>query len=1101
MSGSNNGDGVVRIESGSPLTRLHFFDGKYLRADALTTEQDYHREMVRQSNLAGGWGVVHGLGLGQVGATLAVTPGLAITPTGRFALLTGGIEVPVADLIAAAQAAPKADGKAGFGDCAPAATAAETDTAGQGIYEVTVGPAQALCGSEEVFGRLCADACVTDTERPYWREGLVLRLRPVTLSLPTSSAVPFGAVHLRSRVVSAYFAQERGLPAPLLSAQGLASGTWCGPASLFNRDEVPIGLIVREGTTLRVLDAWAARRERMEAQARSYWQGRMRMRPWNVFLAQVLQFQCQLSGLFSPGSPVFTPQADDDCVRLRKLLAESLKELEAARKGYESGNARILSLVGADRTPEGADALGRFSTSFKRIEALAKKLGDAQASLGTATPNRMLIQGGIVQLPPAGYLPVIPGQLPVNLQLQRTVGEGVALTYCAVPLDHLGHLLEEAQHMDRISLTRGLDDPRAREQVEIFVPDGEVIGQAGDAGGIQWSARLISGVLEDAAQAGLQAASTTATADEATAAAPADAIPAGAAAAAKEDLANGFAARARTEALTYVSVQSRLVGIGRSQTVADNGGMLVLLLRSVTDPKQDPAEAIQETTWMELRLDGDPFVAQPGDELPARIEQRRLREGTRDGVAKQVADILSGDGRMTIVAGPFPVAPGEVGVRVRLTAPVTLRAVGSTREEKPLTLRFELTLNRRGDAAAGRVLIEPRRQFTTAGSFALAAEWGGTPREATFGAQGRDVVPVELSEIPALAPESPARLQAIGALEKLGAATEDDAFAVTARRKLFADAAVPAGQSLLRATRDFVLFRRKRVCCGGAADKAAPVIERFVVLHAKLPNADVAKSFQEALAKGDSGALLKFDIARVQVLRYADGSQMPEESTAEILRAWQAADPGPRLLLGRVWEVSPATGQGWQNHARLKRLLEVVDGLIAPPATGQLEALPAPPAGLGDPAFDGGMLIATVAEAPAQLRTHNAYLMDSARIEQVRSEYDKAKGSAAWFNRTVKLAIATVPVRIAGGMPNGDDVKAILEKSIGNVTQGGHMALVEQGNTAPAQVLDDHAAICKGLEEATGVGVAPASEVSPTKVASFGTGVTGASILFVAPIG
>ncbi|MGG5820899.1 hypothetical protein [Falsiroseomonas sp. HW251] len=1086
MSGTKDGDGVVKIEAGSPLTRLHFFDGKYLRADALTQEQDYHREALRLSNLAGGWGVVHGLGLGQVGGALAVSPGHAIMPTGRVALLTQGMEVAIADLIAAAQSAQEAGGKGVFGDCVPAAATA-ADTAGQGIYEVTVGPAQALCGSEEVFGRLCADACVTDTERPYWREGLVLRLRPVTLTLPTSSAVPFGAAHLRSRVASAYFAEEPGIPGALLSAQGLASSIWCGPASLYTRDEVPIGLLVREGSTIRVLDAWSARRERMEPQARSYWQGRMRMRPWNVFLAQILQFQCQLSGLFQKGSPVFTPQADDDCAKLRALLADSLKDLEAARAGYAEGNRRILKMVGAEKSAEGAEAAGPLATAFKRIEALAKRLGDAQDSLGTATPNRMLLAGGFVQLPPAGYLPVIAGQLPVNAQIRRMMGEGVALTFCAVPLDHLGHLLEEAQHMDRISLTRGLDDPSRREEVEIFVPDGQVVGAAGGAGGIQWSARMLSGLVENLARAGI--AGAPAPRDGTTA----EETLAGATAELKDTLAGAVAKRRLGTIGSFQRQRVNLVGVGRSRIVGADGGLLVVLMHTDPDAKQDGKRRIDETSWLELRIDGDPFAGTPGDEIPARVEQRRLRVATAGDETESEADILAGEGRITLVTGPFPVGPGETGIRVVLAAQATLQRTGSDAPPEPAALRFDLTLSRRGDAADGRLRMRLHRRDSTAGDEALVASWSGAPRHATLTAEDDDDIPVELTEIPALAPESPARLQALDALQKLGDATEDEAFAAAARRKLFADAANPAGQALLNATRDFVLFRRRRQGCQGAA-AAAPVTERFVVLHAKLPDEGAAKALQAALAGNDAGALAKFDIARVQVLRYADAAQMPEESRAEILRAWQQASPGPRALLGRVWETAPTTGQGWQNRARLQRLTEMLEGLVAPPATGELAAIAAPPAGLGDPAFDGGMLIATVADAKASQRVHRVFVVETGLRSRVRDDLKKTGGTEAWLARTSKLGTA-VTVRLdAAGTPNADDMKLVRNAANGAFMGDGHLALASTASGAAAVALADHRQVCKQL------GTAPAPQVSATKVASFGDGAIGASILFFAAI-
>src|SRR5262245_37603164 len=135
--------GVATIEAHTALTRLHFFDGKFLRADALTLEQDYHRELVRLSNLAGGWGVVHGLGIAAPGATLSVSPGLAITPAGSTVLLAQIFEVEIAKLIEAATPSPPpgagadAGGRGEFADCQDKAPAGTTESVGSDVYEIT----------------------------------------------------------------------------------------------------------------------------------------------------------------------------------------------------------------------------------------------------------------------------------------------------------------------------------------------------------------------------------------------------------------------------------------------------------------------------------------------------------------------------------------------------------------------------------------------------------------------------------------------------------------------------------------------------------------------------------------------------------------------------------------------------------------------------------------------------------------------------------------------------------------------------------------------------------------------------------------------------
>ena len=336
-------DGVAFIEQASPLTRLHFFDGQFLRADAFALEQDYHRTRTRLANLAGGWGVVHGLGIAISGTQLVVGAGLAVTAAGNFVLASGEMQAAISDLLVTATPAP-ASGNASFGDCPEAVKVGVNETAALAIYEITVGPIEGQGGNEPVFGKLCESACVSDSRHPWWREGVVVRLRPISLQLPVSSAVPASLVHLRNRIAAGYFAAEPWLTASAVSAAGLASNLWCEPAGLYGRDEVVIGLLVREAGANRVLDAWSGRRERMDSQARGYWQGRMAMRPWNVFVAQILQFQCQLSGTFDAGSVVINP--GDDCEQLRLLLDKTRKELEALQKKYRDSAEKIVQSFG-----------------------------------------------------------------------------------------------------------------------------------------------------------------------------------------------------------------------------------------------------------------------------------------------------------------------------------------------------------------------------------------------------------------------------------------------------------------------------------------------------------------------------------------------------------------------------------------------------------------------------------------------------------------------------------------------------------------------------------------------------------------------------------
>lgn len=776
LTAANGTDGVTRIEAGTPLTRLHFFDGKFLRADALTLEQNYHRELVRFSNRAGGWGIVHGFGISSAAGKLVVSPGLAITPTGRTILMTEPLEADIGGLVGVAAKAAAALGNAAFDTCGTAAPPSEA-TPGQGIYEILIRPAQALCDTEPVYGKLCEEACVTDTQQPYWREGMVLRLRPIALELPDPKPIVAGLAHLRNRVASAYFAAEPWLTPPLLSSAGLAAPVWCNPAVLYDREDVPLGLLVREGEALRVLDAWSARRERMEPQARGYWQGRMRMRPWTVFLAQILQFQCQLSSLFRDGSPVFEPQPDDDCARLRQLFEETVSGLEEARRAYEKADTGLREHLGDRVEPVDAEALGAFKQPAERMAKLSAMIGDLQKTLTPITPNRLLISGGILELPPAGYLPVIVSEGRLGAQLQRIFGEGVDLTLCAAPIDHLGHLLEEAQHMDRISLTRGLDDPAAKEQVEVFVPDGEVVTGARGAPSIQWQGTVIWELV--------QALPGTLTAES-------------------NDLAPAVAP-------AVGSTARQQPALARTFREPSGRNTLALLRLPAADGLEEGYEDLG--SYVRLDIDGDPFAAARGQTLPAALEIRERKQeqdaDSFDGV------LIRASGAMEVVEARSGVDPAFVRARLSLDFQTTIFHLTAPAESRAGNLVLSLALTRQGEATRSTLSFPAKPGLPVS----WRISWTQPPRVGLLDVISDSIKlpanrhPADLSEIPPLASDDPVRTAAMKAAGRIGAATRDEAFASQAAQALFGPG-IPAVANEIRARRDFVMFRRRRqVAC------------------------------------------------------------------------------------------------------------------------------------------------------------------------------------------------------------------------------------------------------------------------------------------------
>jgi hypothetical protein len=990
-------DGVAHIEAGTPLTRLHYFDGKFLRADALTLEQDYHRNLVRLGNLAGGWGVVHGLGIAMGDGKLTVSPGLAITPAGSTVLSGEPFSATLAELIKLARPAPPA-GNAQFGHCGEAPATAEAPASG--LYEITVGPLEGLCGNEAVYGKLCEDACVTDSQRPYWREGLVLRLRPITLNLADSAAFPAAAIHLRNRVASAYFAAEPWLAAPLPGAAGLAGGVWCNPAQLYGRDEVPIGLLAREGDSVKFIDAWSARRERMDAQARGYWQGRMGMRPWNVFIAQVLQFQCQLSGLFEAGQPL--PPASD-CDQLRKLLDKTRKELEGMLKRYGESTRKILMQTGKPSAKDVESVAGYVKSSFAELDGLSLSLAEAGLGQGALPKNRMLLRAGFMELPPAGYLPVDPG-IPVEDQCGRMFGEGVQLHYHAVRSDEIGHLVEEAQHLRRISLTRGLDNPAAVEQVEVFVPDGIATDAANAAAGIWWRAQLdyraILALMLVAPNDGQQptqaptsaptftptpaptSAPTTGPVNKSKRARAAEQAADGAASSAKTLHGAGFGRGLAGMALLPARSSIAFDGLLRSNRGEEAG--YAFTLAAGADIKQDPdgqGSGSHVYLYISGDIGADPFALGLGGETAVRAEMRMAAGGGGQGNGITLA------GTLTVI----DVHNNGAGDEARLVQ-VDIQSVEEGDDTPSAALRrLKLALKRGGDATSGMLLVDddkhdpksspvlfdwddqPRHaaMFITVKGEADVAGAGiasGTAAGAAAGAAANEQPPLpdqQVMNLTGLAampqPSSGVGAAAMATLAALAEAADDPAFLLRARRRLFPLLDAPKSQTV-RALHDWVMFRRARThLCAPACTPAATGYEAFLVWHLKLDDAGQAQALAEALDKGDEGAVDQFTYKKVGILRYLGESSVSEESADAVLAMWRAAQPGAKVLLGRVWERTPTAGQGWQNHFRVRNMLDQIAGLTQPPPRGDsaVAAIALPSRRLGDSAFDGGMLIVT----------------------------------------------------------------------------------------------------------------------------------------------
>ena len=1048
--------GVTIIPPGSRLTRLHYFDGKFLRASHLEVEQRYLQALVQLSNQAGGPGIVHGFSTVLGAGTLEIGEGLAIDPQGRVLLLPSPESVSIAELLSASR---RPAGALPYGDdhiARPAAlpshvhqpvmrsyvsTAIDYSTAGfvlsdpiarraregefgdcevrssdgpnrvsqpSDLYLIVVAHAEALCGHEDVYGRLCEAACTTRSERPYAVEGIVVRAIPLNLDVTLGQIGPIvlNVHHLRSRVASAYFAHEATLIASLISKAGLSSATWCLGAEALGGFGVPIGVLGRAGDTTTFFDAWIARRERMEAPPRKYWAWRMAMRPWDVFLAHVLQFQCQLHELFME-APL--PGDTDPCREGRGLIDEASGALSMLRDYY----AKVTGVLARMALP--AD------NEFAKVDVLKDRIGGYDTLLGKleiarkglSVGDRILIRGGIVELPSAGYLPVAPSaDVPVNTQVRNLLGEGVDLRFCIVRPDFVPHALEEAQHMDRISLLQGLANPQDRPKVDILVPNGEFVEESAKTAGMAFAgkARFVTKFAIGAASGSV-----------------------------------AVAGAARGEVLAGGGVAFHFAGIGRAPDNAELGTFVrretnfndvrergefggiesadpeipegvfrvreavrrIAPMRVVgweaggavrgTPEGIPPAVLDQPTTnkvsalWATLRSDQDPFALQVGQDASLN---GRLIMVVPTSRASLVDITMRGAVRVSDVTP-------SVLVTDRCRGFVTLDVVwkglfGNAPVEQHDRVEATIELERLDRAEGSRVVATisfGAEGIRRAMTLAFETEWLGSPVAAKcigsigFGDRSERVLESQFKEnADVLTPGNADHDLAETALDVIDAVLAEPAFKANAEQLLFPPAKAPTREQTLRATLDWVLFHRRRdKDCGGKAAVVEIKTRRYKVYSGVLKEVDQWKDVLEALQKNQPPQLKRAQFVPAGVVEFAGGSSNLLTPATTLANQWQNVGHGNRIILAAVANQGDAIQDGEAlSMARLRQLELALDPLgmkiDAHASSRMLPAVPEPTL----PADDTDGIIAIVTYKFVDVRRARVVLYRPAGLDAVR---------------------------------------------------------------------------------------------------------------------
>jgi len=945
-----NGSPQVFVPASTPLTGLNYYDGRFLRADDLNLERQGQRAYAEFSNQAGGAGVVYGFDLTRQGTRLSLRAGLAIDPGGRLLYLPEGADAEIPALIKASQAPGGATAQgaatspAGFGPCdQPAAGACAPLAGGSELYVVCISQVQQLCGQGEVLGRICDDACVTATDRPYLIDGVALSLRPLKLQhpLPTLAGLTRPEVHLRSQVASAFFADEWNQGGSLLSASGLRAPVWCaGATSASAGDCVPVGVLAWDGSAVTFLDEWIARRERIEPPPRGYWAGRTELRPWPVFLAQVLQFQCQLAdlGVTLPG-PAAPPAAWTQI-----LLNAGFVTVPAA--GYlavDPGSGIALRQQCQALLGDGVEL--RFCAV--RRDQIAHELERAQhmnrISLIQGLRNQadreqvdILVPDGVLEDDTAARTDY---GFAVDLSVGSDAGGGLAGARAA----DLNRLL--MQGVGRVKLNGGLTvraavAGSARETVAnmarlIASLAGSKIGweqMLGDLHGLQFGSGAGSAVL----------------------------------------------LRAVANAVAHQAIVQRTAGQHGVISHAGANGEVAAL-------------------WVSLWLARDPFTMADGDPASFRLEFDLIVPAKATVSVKFTAD--GQVQRLTSRTGPS-------GPELVISVTGCARSVTTDGAQQDTTEgSFDRTMVLRRVQQDGRsslVLTDERQTWLfgvgwqgdpvkASGVLARTARFGERPQVADEpvadafariigGVPERPVRPLAGTNVVAAftAAEDAAisqpgdvhRESALDALNILsGLYLDDPAYAEHGYRKLFPPAA--AARTRVRATTDWVLFRRRRrEDCEGTTGPALPGTSKIAAWVARADSIDQAKTVSDALFSGDdAGIQWKAAVGDFLEFRSEAATLLTDPS---VWRQRYQAVGGGSVVFGAGYASGPG---GSRTPVGIGRARALVDA-CAPAATfdphGRVDLVDAPPAGEMLAGTDGSIFLISYQPDPVEVITMDA---------------------------------------------------------------------------------------------------------------------------------
>jgi hypothetical protein len=630
------------------------------------------------------------------------------------------------------------------------------------------------------------------------------------------------------------------------------------------------------------------------------------------------------------------------------------------------------------------------------------------ASTGASAVGGGLTAAGFVAVPSAGYLRVTPTTATaLRRDLEALFGPGVDLRVCAVRRDQIAHEFERAQHMDRVSLVRGLSDPANRQLVDVLVPDGVVEASTEELSSHGFAVDV---TLPDERRVPQRGFAARAAAD------PRQVLFQGVG---RFDTSGGISIRAAvagTDTQSMPGVMAALSEVVRGETSfpdavgamrglpfdteAPSGELLRRVARAtaegaavhrvkrsrarfVTVPEaRSQVGAMAGSLW----IGSDPFAMADAAQTVIRGTWDQLMPRTQP-----LGNSVAVDGTLLRLFSRAGSAGETVTVQVNGLATVT--GSGIDNEERiQFERRLELTRDQVGQQAVVTVVDVASQETVT-------ARWQGSPIEATgdlsLPDRRRPEVQASFAATETQAIYQPGNeyrdaaisgLQILAGLKPKDASYFDDNLAL-----LFPARGIDIGRSVIRPIYDWVLFRRRRrEECEGSAVPADLSPARVAVWVATAANADQAEQYRRFLLSG-SGTV-PWSPTAVQNVIFDPGTATLRSSASAWRERYEAARGGDSLVLA-AFAKSPSSTELPVGLPRAHALVAAT----APSATmdpdGNFEILPNPPAAQMSIDTDGSIFL--IGYPTDAIEIIAADTLDDPALQQALEDGDVSRLAAA----------------------------------------------------------------------------------------------------------